>query len=316
MVIKKNSLAKVLLYYHLIYDVQQLKQKIVCPLHRDINPSMVVDLINSRWFCFGCQQAGDALDLVKQIENKYNQLNDLQACRKYIKILKSDKYSDIKIREPPNIKEDKKATKQKYIQAYDYYHGLKKINWVCDNSEIRETKDYMLGRGFDASTLNKSRAKITYNWSYPLIFPILENGIFKGWVCRTDKAEIEKKRKYLYNIGFSRANTLAGNYKDCDVVYVVEGYMDMLKFRQYGISNVVAILGWKMSLQQEQKLKSANVKIIVSALDNDECGRKGTVYLKTRFNVVRWRYLKGIKDIGETNEETFNKMLNETKKSF
>lgn len=312
-----DSLAKVLLYYHLIYDVQQLKQKIVCPLHQDANPSMIVDLVENRWFCFGCQQAGNALDLVKQIENKYNHLNDLQACKKYIKILKSDKYNDIKIREPPKKNENRKVTKQNYIVAYDYYHGLKKINWVCDSNVIKATKEYMLKRGFTVSCLNKAHAKVTYNYSYPIVFPISENGIFKGWVCRTDKAEVEKKRKYLYNTGFSRANTLAGNYKGYDIIYVVEGYMDMLKFKQYGIDNVVAILGWKMSRQQEEKLKNANVTIVVSALDNDECGRKGTVYLKSRFtNVVRWKYLKGIKDVGETTAETFYKMLNKTKQSF
>ena len=50
-----------------------------------------------------------------------------------------------------------------------------------------------------------------------------------------------------------------------------------------------------------------------AALDNDECGNKGTKYLRTIFKkVTRFRYLKGIKDPGEMNQESFNKMYKKT----
>ena len=58
-------------------------------------------------------------------------------------------------------------------------------------------------------------------------------------------------------------------------MFVVGGYMDMLKFMKYGVNNVVAMLGWKMSSQQMQKLKYKGITKIICALDNDECGRKG-----------------------------------------
>ena len=92
--------------------------------------------------------------------------------------------------------------------------------------------------------------------------------------------------------------------------------MDRLKFVQNGIDNVVAILGWKMSQEQEKKLKDSGVRYVISALDNDESGRKGTEYLKTRFRVVRWSYLKGLKDPGDMTENTFKKMYNRTMKFF
>ena len=41
---------------------------------------------------------------------------------------------------------------------------------------------------------------------------MIDNGKFKGWVCRTTDKDIEKKRKYLYNKGFRRAETLVGSY--------------------------------------------------------------------------------------------------------
>ena len=91
--------------------------------------------------------------------------------------------------------------------------------------------------------------------------------------------------------------------------------MDRLKFVQYGVDNVVAILGWKMSDIQYRKIKRANPNmVVVSALDNDKCGKKGSAYLEKLFgdNYVRFQYMKGIKDPGEMSKEQFNKMYRRT----
>lgn len=297
-----EELAKVLTYYG--YGTET---EIVCPFHKDINPSMSIYYDSGSFYCFGCGIHGDAVDFVRYMNPK---LNDLQAVRKFCRILKSKKVRDIKVK---RYKKHEETDEELYNISWDYYYGLSSVDWIKDTSEdVQPVKEYMLQRGFTPQTLNKCKAKITYNTSYPIIFPMLDNGEFKGWVCRTDKPQIEKKRKYLYNTGFSRANTLVGDY-NYKHVFVVEGYMDRLKFLQYGVDNTVAILGWKMSKEQESKLKKAGVKYIISALDNDPCGIKGTEYLKTIFpNVIRFKYLKGIKDPGETNKKTFFRMYNKT----
>lgn len=306
------ELAKVLWYYNLIPDTHTSIQKIVCPFHRDVNPSMLLNFEEGTWYCFGCNESGDAYKFVRLMEKG---LNDLQALKKFRAILKSEKCSDIKIHHNP--KNNKKASKELYAQAYDYYHGLKKVDWRHDMSdEVEDAYQYMNRRGFSAATLNNAKAKVTYNQSYGLIFPMLDNGKFKGWVCRTMVKEIEQRRKYLYNEGFSRATTLVGSYGKHDYVFVVEGYMDRLKFVQFGYDNVVAILGWKMSEQQIKKLKDKGITKVISALDNDECGKKGTRYLARFFNVTRFTYLKGVKDPGDMTKETFSKMFNRTMKKF
>lgn len=312
---KGTNLAKVLWYYNLIPSASSLSQKIVCPFHEDVNPSMIVNLDDGSWFCFGCNLSGDAIKFVKLMEAKYNNLNDLQAYKKYLRILKSDKCSGIKLSK--SLVKQKPLQRQLYNEAYDYYHGLKRINWNdSGESEVISARDYMMNRGFSPDTLYKCGAKVTYNQSYGLIFPMLDNGKFKGWVCRTMIKSIEQKRKYLYNEGFSRATTLVGTYGKKDYVFVVEGYMDRLKFVQFGEENVVAILGWKMSPQQIQKLKDKGITKVISALDNDDCGRKGTKFLQKHFNVTRFAYLKGIKDPGEMTQESFNKMFKRTMKNF
>lgn len=301
-----ENLAKVLWYYNLSSGQSFESEKIVCPFHQDVNPSLIVNYQEGNWYCFGCSLSGNAERFVKLMEAKYNDLNDLQALAKYYRILKSKKCSNIKI---GKYVKKKSISKDLYNEAHDYYYGLRKVDWrYSEEQEVIEAKAYMKNRGFKPQTLKKCGAKITYNKSYGLIFPMLDNGEFKGWVCRTMHKEIEKKRKYLYNTGFSRATTLVGDYGSKDYVFVVEGYMDRLKFIQYGETNVVAILGWKMTAQQIEKLKKAGIKKVISALDNDTCGRKGTKYLQTIFETIRFRYLKGIKDPGEMTQESFEKM--------
>lgn len=316
---KGTQLAKVLWYYNLIPSVTTANQKIVCPFHGDVNPSLLTNLEEGTWFCFGCNEAGTAEKFVRLMERKYNKADDLQAYRKFLEILKSKKCSNIHVN-PAQLSRARKPDRQLYNEAYDYYHGLRRINWeTCSGQEELEAREYMLQRGFSPSTLNKCRAKITYNAQYGLIFPMHDNGKFRGWVCRTMRKDVEQRRKYLYNEGFSRATTLVGEYGTEPYVFVVEGYMDRLKFVQNGIDNVVAVLGWKMSQQQFAKLKAAGVTRVISALDNDECGRKGTRYLKTLFgpsNVVRFKYLKGLKDPGDMTPEAFRKMYDKTMRVY
>ena len=312
-----TNLAKVLWYYNLVYDVSSLHQKIVCPFHQDANPSLLANLADGSWYCFGCGLSGDAAKFVQLMEKKYNGLNDLQARKKYNQILKSDKVSDIHI--SAAIRAAQPKARDLYNEAYDYYHGLRTVNWLEDEEEeVLDARGYMERRGYEPETLQQVKAKVTYQYSYGLIFPITDNGKFRGWVSRTMHKEIEQKRKYLYNAGFSRATTLCGEYGSKKYVFVVEGYMDRLRFVQNGINNVVALLGWKMSAQQEKKLKDVGVTDIISVLDNDECGKKGTAYLRTisGFQVTRWCFLKGIKDPGDMTEDNFWKMYYKTMSKY
>ena len=80
--------------------------------------------------------------------------------------------------------------------------------------------------------------------------------------------------------------------------------MDYLSLKTRGhTKNVVAILGWHISDEQVKKLKQKGITTVISALDNDKCGIKGTEYLKRFFNVIRFDYPVNKKDVGEMSEE-------------
>lgn len=313
-----TNLAKVLWYYNYLRNKEHVPDsiKVICPFHDDVNPSLLVDIKNGSWFCFACQEHGDAYKFVR-LMNQKKSMNSLQSIIDYNKIINSELTSDIYIE--PSSKKPAVLDYELYDHAYDYYHGLRKVDWRVSEhltDEEEQVLQYMKARGFSEYSLTKSIAKATYNKSYPIIFPMIDNGEFKGWVCRTTNKEIEKKRKYLYNTGFSRSTTLVGNYGSEDYVIVVEGYIDRLKIIQYGEDNVVAILGWKMTHEQIQKLKDKGIKTIISALDNDTCGKKGTEYLKQHFDVIRFSYLKGVKDPGEMTEEQFDKSYYKTMSKY
>lgn len=311
---KSNALGKVLWFYNIPFIENQLVQKIVCPFHGDVNPSMIIDFTNQNWYCFGCGRSGDAKQFVKYMEDEKD---DLKSLHILYDILSTDKCSNFTYSPGTPSAKQIYSSKELYSQAWDYYYGLKKTDWSNPESEdIESVKEYMKHRGFNEETLIKCRAKYTYEKGYPIVFPMFDNNKFRGWVERTTDPDIEKKRKYLYNTGFSRATTLVGEYGTKDYVFIVEGYMDRLKFIQYGIDNVVAILGWKISKEQIEKLKKNGINKVICALDNDECGIKGWHYLEKIFDTTRFCYLKGIKDPGEMTKSKFNKMFRKTMKKY
>ena len=97
---------------------------------------------------------------------------------------------------------------------------------------------------------------------------------------------------------------------------IVEGYMDWLKCRQFGIRYAGAILGWKITAEQIKKLKDQGVKHIISGLDNDKYGKQGTEELRKHFDVTPFSFFKGIKDIGQMNQSQFDKCYKRTKEKY
>lgn len=286
-----ETFIKVLEHYNLWEG--KTKYKVVCPFHADVNASLLIDVNECRWFCFGCQKGGGALELIQMFNHNLTLIEQWQLLYRFT--MNKSGPNNVTLHNSKTKQQRSREQKKLLVRAEDYYYNLRKVDWLVEDSV---EKHYLLCRGFNPESLNKAGAKLTYNDSYPIIFPMRDMGEFKGWVCRTTNPEIEQKRKYLYNKGFSRRNTVVGRY-DSHRVVVVEGYMDYLKAKQLGIKYVCAILGWKATQEQIAKLKKQGVTTIISALDNDECGKKGTAFLKQSFEVVPFQYPRGIKDMGD-----------------
>ncbi len=340
---KQNEFIALLKYYGL-YEEQPI-YKIICPFHADKNASMQINLEKAFFYCYGCGCKGSTFELfkLKQKGNKennillriklnkllnrlnnniYNIYNIYNNKRKYIKEKKSiegfESESYISVESKLNYKQGIKLSR-------NYFYNLPDPNWFKPSlnqtieDETRECLNYMKARGYTAMLLKKFDAKPSLNKYYPICFPLLENGLFRGYVMRTFNTEIEQQRKYLYNKGFQRKLVLPGTYESGKPIVLVEGYLDFLKAKQIGIKNCAAILGWKISHEQIEKLKKYKISKIICGLDNDEAGNKGYNYLKLLCkkgviaSVERLRYPKGLKDMGDIQRNTkqAEKILNQ-----
>lgn len=289
-----HVMAQVLSYYGLIGDNIQDKVKVICPFHEDVKPSMLVNVIEDSYYCFGCNASGNSIKFVQQIEK----CSEMEAMLKINKIKKGAKRKNqIKIHVQTAM-----TNKEAIEEAKLYYYSLPTTEWnnVADDS-------YLLKRGFYKRALNELKVKENYNHIYGVVAPMLDMGEFKGYVCRATTAEFNGRdvdRKYLYNKGFVRRNTLVGNY-DKPWPVVTEGFLDYARLIQFGIHNSCAILGWKATNNQISKLQQYGTKII-SALDNTPSGEAGSKYLSQYFDVIRFAFPSHRKDIGDMHEHEFN----------
>lgn len=294
-----RELAKILVYYGLIDSVSALSFNISCPFHEDNSPSMLINLENGSFYCFVCDISGNAFDFVQYLFPDYT---EIECCMQIEKILCSEKVSGVSLK---NRKRKKKYSKQAIIEAKDYYYGLLTNDWYSLSTDEEKTVfKYMSARGFLAKDLQYADAKVNCDIAYPVIFPIYDNGEFRGWVARTTNKRVEKIRKYLYNEGFRKRESLCGTYGEKSVPVICEGYLDWLSLSSRGgFKNVVALLGWHLSDGQYEKLRAKNITKVISFLDNDECGEKGTRYLERFFDVVRFPFPKNVKDAGDMNKK-------------
>ena len=296
--------------------------KIICPFHGDKNPSLQINKQTGFFYCYGCGLSGGAFELVKNYEPSLSPIEIYKKLHSFVKEGKGDiggrdVYTYTNLPYTHSFVDSKVKYREGIKLAKDFYFNLPETNWYKLPEEAIPILRYMKHRGFTTSTLKKFGAKFTYNKNYPIVFPMYDNGIFRGYVMRTDDPTVEDQRKYMYNKEFRRRITLPGDYKNSTVI-LVEGFLDMLKAKQYGIKYVAAVLGWKLTSEQFEKLKRCGVKTIICALDNDECGRKGYKYLKricsvNHISVKRIRYPKSMKDMGDLNKENSKLILKQIK---
>lgn len=315
-----NQFIAALKHYNIYQEDDQYK--IICPFHGDKNPSLQINKQTGFFYCYGCGLSGGAFELVKNYEPNLSPVEIYKKLHSFVKEGKGDiggrdVYTYTNLLYTHSFVDSKTKYREGIKLAKDFYFNLPETNWYKLPEEAIPILRYMKHRGFTTSTLKKFGAKFTYNKNYPIVFPMYDNGIFRGYVMRTDDPTVEDQRKYMYNKEFRRRITLPGDYKNSTVI-LVEGFLDMLKAKQYGIKYVAAVLGWKLTSEQFEKLKRCGVKTIICALDNDECGRKGYKYLKricsvNHISVKRIRYPKTMKDMGDLNEENSKLILKQIK---
>ena len=130
---------------------------------------------------------------------------------------------------------------------------------------------------------------------------------FNNW---TDdkKNEVNEKGQIVFVPGATRS----------DVVDVNAIYANGDVFGDGALSNkTVLTQGFKVEGGPlSDLLKDKGITTVVSALDNDKAGNKGTEYLKQFFHVIRFAYPEGIKDAGEMSEQELKVAIRWTREAY
>lgn len=226
-----------------------------CPMHlertgkEDRNPSWS---INSRTFvhhCFSCGYAGTLNGLFRDITGEAPEDLEWELSKKSL-------ISTIEREKEP------------------VYEGPKVNEWVLDNYDDVPSK--LLDRR------NLSRESVDK-------FGIRWDSAVKAWVIpiRTPEGELmgfqfrQKGTVINHPAGMEKAKTLFGMhlFKNESRITIVESPLDAVRFSDIGVSSVSSF-GASISSQQIDLL-ARNFRYVVSAMDNDDPGRRANHYIRT-----------------------------------
>ena len=276
----------------------------LCPFHNEKTPSFTVYPATSSYYCFGCQNGGDVITFIRQIENlDYMEAVKLLADRAGLS-MPEEGYDDSGERLRKRIYAINRETARFYhaclkdpkigAKGYRYFkergltdatmthfglgyapdtgfalcNHLKKLGFT-DNELIIAN---VAGRSKKGHVYDRFRGKMMY----PLIDlrgNVIAFGGRKfpgeegGKYINTSDTPVYKKSRNLYALNFAK------NAKS-DSLILCEGYMDVIALHQAGITNAVAALGTAFT-EEMASLLSRYAKEIIVTMDSDAAGQNG-----------------------------------------
>ena len=282
-----------------------------CPFHDDSNPSMAVNQDKQFFYCFVCQESGNAihflrryenLDFVDAIEalassagltvpyekNKYEKSKPSHLVEQAVKFYQGNLNEKIAPRAIQYLKDRKitGATAKKFNIGYaqDKWDGL--LNHFPKDTSEKELNDSGLFSKKDERFYDRFRGRI--------IFPI--RNIKGDFIAMGGRIIDEGEPKYLNSPEtsfFNKSNELFGLYevkeseKKIESLIIVEGYMDVIGLYEHGIKNAVATLGTAVTPNHISKIMRYTNKIFF-AFDGDLAGEKAAwKAVENTFPIIR-----------------------------
>jgi DNA primase len=281
--------------------------KACCPFHQEKTPSFYVNRPRQSWHCFGCDQGGDIISFVQQIEGmEFREALELLAQKAGVELPQFDmkKSSERKRLHEVNDLAAKFFHAQlltsptaEVARAYVKKRGLDDLTtdvwrigyapegWQGLSDALKTkgvTEDGLIKAGL---ALKSDRGGVYDRFRNRVMFTICDvhgNVVgFTGRVLDPDTKEakyvntpetlVYKKSNVLY--GLDKAK---GEIKRQDLAVIVEGNMDVVSSHQFNISNVVASSGTALTQEQLALLKRFTMNLAM-AFDADAAGNAATV---------------------------------------
>ncbi|MBI1863690.1 DNA primase [Candidatus Woesebacteria bacterium] len=290
----------------------------LCPFHSEKTPSFIVSAELQIFKCFGCGESGDVFSFLEKYEGMefYEALKFL-AEKAGVKLerreagIVSDKEKVYKINEL--------ASKFYQFLLLNHPVGKKALAYLTEKREINEKslKTFMVGfapqgrvlseflikrKKLDVSDIEKTGLLISGRSGFfdrfggRVIFPINDlRGNFIGLSGRIlpeyDNGRMGKYINSPETIAYHKSSSLYGvnitknDIRKAKCAIVTEGELDLISLWQRGITNVVAIKGSALTVEQGKILARMGNEVIL-ALDSDWAGNEAA--------------MRGIKAITET----------------
>ena len=282
-----------------------------CPFHDDSNPSMAVNQEKQFFYCFVCQESGNAIHFIRRYENldfvdaieslassagitvpyennKQEKSKPSGLVEKAVKFYQANLNEKIAPKAVQYLKDRKitGATAKKFNIGYaqDKWDGL--LNQFESDIPKKELDESGLFSRKDDRFYDRFRGRV--------IFPI--RNIKGDFIAMGGRIIDEGEPKYLNSPEtsfFNKSNELFGLYevkeleKNISSLIVVEGYMDVIGLYEHGIKNAVATLGTAVTPNHVSKIMRYTSKIFF-AFDGDLAGGKAAwKALENTFPIIR-----------------------------
>ena len=282
-----------------------------CPFHDDSNPSMAVNQDKQFFYCFVCQESGNAIHFLRQYENlefvdaietlassagmtvpyENNRLDKSKPSglvEKAVRFYQANLNETIAPKAIQYLKERKitgpTAKKFNIGYAQDKWDGL--FNHLEAEASAKELNESGLFSKKDNRFYDRFRGRV--------IFPI--RNIKGDFIAMGGRIIDEGEPKYLNSPEtsfFNKSNELFGLYevkeseRNIASLIVVEGYMDVIGLYEHGIKNAVATLGTAVTPNHVSKIMRYTNKIFF-AFDGDLAGGKAAwKAVENTFPIIR-----------------------------
>ena len=282
-----------------------------CPFHHEKTPSFAVNEGEQFYHCFGCQESGDVIKFVQEIEST-DFMGAVRILAERVKMTVPE--SDFDTEEAAKKKKRRDVMTQMLRDTARFYLGNlysgderadKFLQYIQDRGLSPTTiKKFGLGASLDFDALPRFLASKGYlkedavdcgvlavneknNRVYDalggrLIFPIINafDEVIGFGGRKLEKTSFGKYKNTKETIIFDKSKTLYNvnllkklkREQAIKEVIFVEGYMDAISLYQAGFRNVVATMGTSLTKEQARLAKRYTDNVLIS-YDGDFAGQ-------------------------------------------
>ena len=283
-----------------------------CPFHHEKTPSFAVNEGEQFYHCFGCQESGDVIKFVQEIESTdFMGAVRILADRAKMRVPESNFDTEESIRKKKKrdnmakilldsarfylknlYSGDERADAHlEYIAKRGLSPTTVKKFGLGASLDFNSLPEYLAGKGYfredliDSGVLAASEKnnRLYDSLGGRLIFPIInafdEVVGFGGRVM--EKTKFAKYKNTKETLLFDKSKTLYNvnllkklkREQPINEVIIVEGYMDTISLYQAGFKNVVASMGTSLTKDQARLIKRYTDNVLIS-YDGDFAGQK------------------------------------------